>query len=226
MDLHVDLHTHIVPDADDGSRGAVETVAMARGLGELGVRRVHLTPHQFRLGNDFAPAELREMADRVAQLLAAARIPLEVVAGAEYCYGERFLRALGRDEELCTFEHGGRPHILVEFPLERPVTGARNVAKELARLGIRPVLAHPERYAARGADLDRMLAWNDAGWLFQLNLTSLVGAHGGPARSRGLRLCAEGRYAFAGSDIHRPWDLEGVRRAHSALREMVPGGVP
>lgn len=225
MELHVDIHTHLVPDADDGSRGAVETVAMARDLASLGVTRIHVTPHQFRMGNDFAAKELREMADRVAQLLAAARIPVEVVAGAEYCHGERFVRALERDEELLTFEHEGRPHLLVEFPLDRQVTGARAVARELARLGIRPVLAHPERYAARGVGLDRMLAWNDEGWLFQLNLTSLVGAHGGPARSRGLRLCAEGRYAFAGSDIHRPWDIEGVRRAHGALREMVPGGV-
>jgi tyrosine-protein phosphatase YwqE len=225
MDLGIDLHTHLVPDADDGSRGAVETVEMARGLADLGVTRIHLTPHQFRLGNDFAVEELRGMAERVEGILAAARVRVEVVAGAEYCHGERFVQALRRDEELLTFEHEGRPHLLVEFPLDRPVAGAREVAKELGRLGMRPVLAHPERYAARGADLDRMLAWHDAGWLFQLNLPSLVGAHGGPARSRGLRLCAEGRYAFAGSDIHRPWDLAGVRRAHAALRETVPGGV-
>jgi tyrosine-protein phosphatase YwqE len=222
MDLRVDLHTHLVPGADDGSRGPVETVAMARGLAALGVRRVHLTPHQFRFGNDFAPADLRAMAYRVKDLLAAAAIPLEVVAGAEYCCGERFVRAVAGEEELCTFAHGGAPHVLVEFPLDRPVAGVRRVGRALARRGIRPVLAHPERYAA---PLDRMRAWHDEGWLFQLNLPSLVGAHGAAARDCAWRLKADGRYTFAGSDLHRPWDLEGVRRAHAALREAVPGGV-
>jgi len=225
MDLTVDLHTHLVPGADDGSRGPVETIVMARGLAALGVRRVHLTPHQFRYGNDFAPAELNDMPARVSAMLAAAGIALEVVAGAEYCCGERFARALESGEELCTFEHGGRPHVLVEFPLDRPPAGVRRVAGALARRGIRPVLAHPERYASLGAGLDRMLSWNDAGWLFQLNLTSLAGAHGREAKRRARRLCALGRYAFAGSDIHRPWDLERVRRAHALLRETVPGGV-
>lgn len=225
MDLGIDLHAHLVPGADDGSRGPVETVEMARGLAALGVRRVHVTPHQFRYGNDFPAAELSAMAGRVAELLAAARVPLEVVAGAEYCCGERFVRALESNEELCTFEHDGRPHVLVEFPLDRTVAGVRRVGHALAWRGVGAVLAHPERYAELGASLERMHAWHEAGWLFQLNLGSLVGAHGAEARARARRLCAEGRYAFAGSDIHRPWDLERLRLSHAALREMVPGGV-
>ncbi|MCK6462101.1 MAG: hypothetical protein L6Q95_19635, partial [Planctomycetes bacterium] len=147
MDLAVDFHTHLAPGADDGSRGAVETVEMARGLAALGVRRVHLTPHQFRYGNDFAAGELLAMAGRVAELLAAARVTLEVVAGAEYCCGERFVRALEGGEELCTFDHDGRPHVLVEFPLDRPVAGVRRIGHALAWRGVGAVLAHPERYA-------------------------------------------------------------------------------
>jgi len=225
MDLTIDLHTHLAPGADDGSRGPVETVAMARGLAALGVRRVHVTPHQFCRGNDFTTGELRGMADRVAALLAAAEVPVEVVAGAEYCCGERFVRALEGGEELCTFDHDGRPHVLVEFPLDRTVAGVRRVGHALAWRGIGGVLAHPERYAELGASLDRMHSWSEAGWLFQLSVGSLVGVHGGEARARAAQLCAEGRYAFAGSDIHRPWDLERVRRAHAALREGVPGGI-
>ena len=220
MDLGVDFHTHLIPEVDDGSRGAVETVAMARGLVELGVRRIHLTPHQFRHGNEFTPADLARRTEGVRDLLAHSGIDVEVVAGAEYFYDERLLRALQADEELIRFEQGGRSLVLIELPLGRPAAGVRRVARALKRRGLSPVMAHPERCAADGAGFDRLLGWRRAGWLFQLNLRSLVGDYGGKARTVARQLLARRQYRFAGSDLHRPWELDRLRRAHRAVRDL------
>jgi len=218
--LAADIHSHLMPGVDDGSRSPVETVAMARGLSELGVRRVYLTPHQFRLGNSFEAGELRRRTDDVARLLAGAGIPLEVRCGAEHYYGEELLDAVRGRGELVPFDWEGESCLLVELPLHQPAVGVRRVGEALLKRGIRPVLAHPERTAGLSRDYDRARGWREAGWRFQLNLLSLVGRHGPEAEEISKALLGEGLYDFAGSDLHRPAELRHLREAHDAFRAL------
>lgn len=220
--LAADIHSHLMPGVDDGSRSPVETVAMARGLADLGVRRVYLTPHQFRLGNSFSPAELQRRTADVARLLQGAGIPLEVRSGAEHFYGEELLDAIAGGADLATFDWEGERCLLVELPLHQPAVGVRRVGEALLRRGIGPVLAHPERTAGLSRDYDRARGWHDAGWRFQLNLLSLVGRHGREAQEVSRALLGEGLYDFAGSDLHRPSELAWLRGAREALRELSP----
>lgn len=218
--LATDFHSHLMPGVDDGSRSPFETVAMARGLLEIGVTRVYLTPHQFRLGNSFRAEELARRTEEVARLLAEAGAPLEVRSGAEHYYGEELLDAVGGRGELVPFEHEGESCLLVELPLHQPAVGVRRVGEALARRGIRPVLAHPERTGGLSRDPDRARGWRDAGWAFQLNLLSLVGRHGPEAEHLSRIFLGEGLYDFTGSDMHRPSDLPALREAHRAFRAL------
>jgi len=218
--LRTDLHAHLVPGVDDGSRSSMETISMAKGLRGLGIRRVHVTPHQFRFGNDFTVEELERMAADVRQLLALALVELEVVAGAEYCYGARLLDALEHDEELMTFRFGDEPCVLIELPLRQPVAGVRNVAAALRRRGIRPVMAHPERLDRSLVNRDRVLGWFQAGWSFQVNLLSFVGYHGEEAASLAREMLREGSVLGVGSDIHRPSELGLLARAFGRYRQL------
>ncbi len=212
--LAIDFHTHLVPGVDDGSRSPSETVSMARGLAALGVRRAHLTPHQFRCGNRFDADAMAQHAHGVHQLLAEAGIALEVLAAAEYCLGRQFLEAVERDE-LWGFPHDGRNHLLAEFPPGQPFVGARAAAGLLEQRGFVPVLAHPERY---GLDLRELGRLRDAGWRFQINLPSFVGRYGRDARRTADALVAQGWGDFFGSDLHRPGDLAALRTAHAIYR--------
>jgi len=184
----------------------------------LGVSRIHLTPHQYRQGNEFTRADLASATGKVRNLLARSEVDVEVVAGAEYLYGDRLFRALQKGEELISFEQEGRNLVLIELPFGRPAAGVRRLAQALQRRGISPVMAHPERCA--GVGVDRMMAWRGAGWLFQLNLCSLVDAYGAEARRLAQELLARGQYRFAGSDMHGPWELERVRNAHHSVRKL------
>jgi protein-tyrosine phosphatase len=212
-----------MPFVDDGSRGAVETVAMARGLAELGVREVHLTPHRFRFAGELSGLEIRRRTEDVARWVAQAGIDLRVVPGAEHWYGARLLDAATRGEDLVTFRAGGEECLLVELPCEGPAAGVRAFGDLLLRRGIRPVLAHPERIAAGWTDRARMDAWWDAGWRFQLGLLSLVGRHGAAAHQAARSLLGSGRCALVGSDLHRPGDLPLLRRAHDEYRALAAG---
>jgi len=223
--LSHDLHSHLMPGVDDGSQSPVETVAMAKGLADLGVRRVYLTPHQFKLGNRFEPSELDRRTGEVARLLEGAGVALDVRRGAEHYYGEQLLDAIAGGAELATLERDGERCLLVELPLNQPVVGVRRVGEALARKGILPILAHPERTAGLSRDLGRALGWRDAGWRLQLNLLSLVGRHGPEAREVARTLLGDGFYDFTGSDLHRPAELDGLRAAHEAFRSLAPNEV-
>ena len=45
MTLRTDFHSHILPDMDDGSRCAEDSLKMLRMEAEQGVTRVVATPH-------------------------------------------------------------------------------------------------------------------------------------------------------------------------------------
>jgi len=147
--LRSDLHTHLMPGVDDGSRSAVETVAMAKGLAALGVERVYLTPHQFKLGNELDVVDVKRRTDAVWRILARAEVSIEVRAGAEYYYGERLLDALAREEPLITFEWEGRESILVELPMHHPAVGVRRVPGPVGHPGREDVL--PDREGRRSS---------------------------------------------------------------------------
>lgn len=221
--LSADFHSHLMPGIDDGSRSPVETIAMARGLKELDVERVYLTPHQFKLGNRLELLEVQRRTDEVWRTLARAGVELEVCRGAEYYYGEELLDALHGGAELITFAWDGEACLLVELPMTQPVVGVRRIADALLRRDVRPVMAHPERIAGLPREFERVERWRDVGWRLQLNLLSLVGRHGREAEDLAHLMLEERLYDCVGSDLHRPTELNWLRQAHEAFREITEG---
>jgi protein-tyrosine phosphatase len=221
--LSTDFHTHLMPGVDDGSRSPVETIAMARGLQELGVERVYLTPHQYKLDNHLELLDVQRNTDEVWRVLARADVELEVCRGAEYYYGEELLDALAGGAELITFAWDGEECLLVELPMTQPVVGVGRVGEALVRRGVRPVMAHPERTSGLDREFERVERWRDAGWRMQLNLLSLVGRHGREAEDLAHLLLEDGFYDCVGSDLHRPAELEWLRQAHDAFRAVTEG---
>lgn len=217
-----DVHCHLLPAVDEGSRSLSESLAMARALEALGVRTVHATPHQFRFATDPAPATVRARTDDVARHLRAAGCALDVRPGAEYLVSERLLDALDAGEELLTWSHltagGAATCVLVELPLRAPVVNVDRVAALFLRRGLQPVMAHPERVAALATDPGRARAWRGAGWRFQLDLLSLAGTYGRTADELARAYLDDGLYDHVGSDLHRSTQLDDLVDAHRALR--------
>ena len=216
----VDFHSHLIPGVDDGSHDSVETIAMARALASLGVRRVHLTPHQFRMGNEFSELDLMRLTDNVWRLLARAGVQIEVVRSAEYFYGERFMRAVYAGEDLITFDRDAERCVLVELPLERPVIGVGRTGHLLLQRGVRPVMAHPERRRRLFRVPDRIERWRNAGWLFQLNLLSLVGSYGREACDNARVMIRHGLCDLTGSDLHRPHQIDALCQAYREFASL------
>ena len=79
----IDLHSHLLPGIDDGSKDLAMSLAMARVAAADGISTIACTPHILPgVYNNSGPGIRRAIA-RLAESIAAAGIPITLVAGAD-----------------------------------------------------------------------------------------------------------------------------------------------
>jgi protein-tyrosine phosphatase len=207
----IDIHCHIIPGVDDGARDRQESSAMAAAAARAGVIAVVATPHVNRRAKDadITPARI---ADMVASLTGL-HPGLMVYPGAEINLGidpvpDAALIPLAGGEYIL----GEADPALALFP-ER----VADAFYELASLGYKPIVAHPER-TFTGETLKRAVdALERAGCLFQVEVGSFTGRFGRQARRDAVGLLKEGKVSFIASDAHRPEDFSAWG---AGLREL------
>ena len=109
--------------------------------------------------------------------------------------------------------------MLVELPPQAFPPRLERRFFDLSRAGLRPVLAHPERYQPVWKDdrcLDPLL---DAGACLLLDVCALVGKYGRASQKAAEKLLDDEAYEAACSDAHRPEDTDVVAEAIAAAHE-------
>lgn len=197
----IDMHSHILPGLDDGSKNMEETLGMVRQLHEAGFKTLIATPHVLEGREFLSPTEILATTEQVRKRVAEAGIPVEILPGAEnYIFPD--LAKWARDGKLVTLGNTGK-YILVELPMLEIPHYTDQVFFELQMLGITPVLAHPERNKGLSDEPERILDWAKKGILFQLNLRSLSGHYGPQARRLAEIMLNSDLIHVIGSDAHR-----------------------
>ncbi|MFO0693396.1 MAG: CpsB/CapC family capsule biosynthesis tyrosine phosphatase [Polyangiales bacterium] len=214
----VDLHCHYLPGIDDGVRSQEQGLALLAGLGRAGFTTVVATPHiRARMfDNDKQTIEsafssFREVASRTPNLP-------EIGLGAEHHVDELFQRLLG---EGGLVPYPGGHAVLLELPPERWPLRLEHRLFEVGLRRLKPVLAHPERYAPLFATTKPLDPLIDAGALPMLDLLSLVGKYGRAPQKAAERMLAEDVYYAACSDCHKPEDVPHVVEAIARLERLV-----
>ncbi|MFZ3100862.1 MAG: CpsB/CapC family capsule biosynthesis tyrosine phosphatase [Desulfitobacteriaceae bacterium] len=197
----IDIHSHILPGLDDGSKSVEDTLGIVRQLRKAGFETLLATPHVLE-GTDFLhPEEILSATEQVRQAVTEAGIPVEILPGAEnYIFPD--LAKWVRAGKLLTLGNTGK-YILVELPMLEIPYYTEQVFFELQVLGITPVLAHPERNRGLAEEPERILEWAKKGILFQLNLRSLSGHYGSQARQLAEIMLNSDLSHVIGSDAHR-----------------------
>ena len=193
----IDLHSHILPELDDGSQSLEESLAMARMAVQSGVTVMVATPHC--------------MDDRAQQVYAAWRllrealrdteIPLKLYLGMEI-FGTadtvRLLRA-GR-----LFPLNGSQYPLIEFSFRSTGEEETQILYQVLRAGYRPLVAHPERYGYVRENPELINLWTKMGCLLQINRGSLLGRFGPGAQRMAAELVERGFVTAVATDAHSP----------------------
>jgi protein-tyrosine phosphatase len=214
---YVDLHCHWVPGIDDGVRSADEGVELLRRLRAAGFEHVVATPHMrpgmFPNDRSSIEAAYQTMAARVAQETAMPSVGL----GSEHYLDDEVFARLVRGEGIA---YPGGHAILVELHADIFPLHLDERMRDLRRAGLRPVLAHPERYRKIWSDvsvLDDLLA---VGVLLLLDVASLAGKYGSKPQKTAESLLREGYYYAACSDAHRPDDVASVQAGIERLGRL------
>jgi protein-tyrosine phosphatase len=214
----VDLHCHYLPAVDDGVRSREQGRALCEGLKRLGYERVVATPH-IRPGMfDNQKPQLTAAYDEfVAYAVGAPEMPLTGLAAEHFC-DDSFFELLDRGLAL---PYPGGHAALIEFPPERIPLRIEDRFFHMLVRGVRPVIAHPERYAPVWKDIESLRMLVERGALALLDLMALVGKYGRRAQRAAEQLLEADLYYAACSDSHKPEDLDDVAGGIERLVALV-----
>lgn len=198
----VDFHSHLVPAVDDGAESIEQTRDALRLMREQGVRTVVTTPHlSGALTERPGPlasyfATLDAAWDGVRALAAAEFPDLRVERGFEV-----MLDTPTPDLSDPRVRLAGSSFVLIEFPFMTIPPNCTQALFQLKVGGIRPIIAHPERYR-NFSDLSDADEWRSIGALLQVNCGSLLGRYGDSARRISWSLLELGWADYLSSDYH------------------------
>jgi protein-tyrosine phosphatase len=218
----LDLHCHILPGVDDGSSSLDESLAMARFFVQDGITHVVATPHCHRHCRMLRADVLPHVA-RLNENLAAAGIPLAILAGSEIQVTDS--AAYRREWEAGLYCHlgDGPAFTLLEFnwkPEQYPADAAELVGWLRAR-GMTSIIAHPERHIFFTDDPPRLRALVEAGAWLQVTVDSLLGNHGSAPRSSGESLLRTYPEIVLASDAHNLRRCSGLSAGYAWVRERL-----
>ncbi len=203
----IDLHTHILPKMDDGSRSVTESLALLKAEAEQGVDTVVCTPHFYADQND--PIQFLERRQTAWECLQPALQPgmPEICLGAEVQY----FSGISRVDSVSKLRIEGSNLLLVEMPFHKWSDWELSEIADLnGREDVQVVLAHIERYLdMQSRDImDRLLR---NGLLIQSNASFF---RNWKTKHKAMRMLKHGEIHFIGSDCHnmsaRPPNMGGL----------------
>lgn len=238
----VDLHCHLLPGIDDGSKSMEVSLRLAREATANGVTHALLTPHHMNGHYVNHKVDVIRQTKEFQEQLKRHDIPLTVFPGQEVRINGNLLDALNQDDIL--FADTGNRYLMLEFPDDDVPHYTNQMIFGLQQRGIVPVIVHPERNTKIMAQPDLIYQLLEKGCLSQITASSYVGTFGKKVENFSRQLIEAGQgYVFA-SDAHdlpgrkyemrqafekmgREFGYELVKRYQNNARRIINGdGVP
>lgn len=196
----IDLHSHVLPQMDDGSRDVQTSVQLLKTLDQQGVRTVCATSHYY--ARQESVGQFLQRRYKAVSVLGEALSPADaeeipvIRLGAEVAYFPGISQCK-EVERLCL---GGTRTLLLELSYT-PWTPEQveEVARLSLDLGYQIILAHPERFSHMHSywrDMERMSSLPIA---LQINADSLLHWR---SRSMALELLSSTPRPLLASDCH------------------------
>jgi tyrosine-protein phosphatase YwqE len=220
--LGTDMHCHLVPKVDDGSKCYEESIECLNTLSAVGYKKVIVTPHfqTPRFEND--EDDIRRRYEDLKKEAVKAGVEIEFGGiGGEYRIDSGFQKRL----ENPRFLQLNDKYVLVEFSLHQQMMGCDEMIFDMQMKGYEVILAHPERYPYLNVHGARMEQLKNQGVFFQINVLSLGGFYGDEAKKRAYQMLENGWVEFMGTDTHNTMyaqaliDLSNDRKVEKILEK-------
>lgn len=199
MKNYIDMHSHILPGADDGSDSFETSMRMLKCAADDGISGIVLTPHNKPGHRYLSLSKMMSRIEKLQKRMAEENIKIELHMGSELYYRSGLLEEL---ENGNAGTMAGSRYVLVEFnPLE-DFDYIRGGIHSLLMGGYYPILAHAERYqnvCARKFGIDDLI---DMGCYMQVNAGSIMGKNGLKTKRLAKGMLKQRQVHFVATDAH------------------------
>lgn len=196
----VDIHSHLIPNVDDGSKSVEETFMLIKEADRAGITDIILTPHYIVNSYEQNANTLILLKDKLQQILDKDKINVKLHIGMEVYITDNLIDLL-KQNKLLTLANS--KYLLMELPLNTHVQYEDIIIFKLIENNIVPIIAHPERYKFIQENPDKVEELIESGCLMQSNIGSILGIYGNHAKQTVKYLLKKDLIHFLGTDTHR-----------------------
>jgi len=194
----IDIHSHILPGLDDGSRSMEETVELLKIAREAGTEIIVASPHSDS-EYTYDPEQVDEL---IAEAQALAGDGIRIVRGCDFHLMFSNVNAALENPKHYTINRG--PYILMELSNMMIFPNTGDIWRQLESVGLRIILTHPERNQILQKKFEQIEKWVGDGFYMQVTAQSLLGMFGNTANKIAVRMLDKGLVHFVASDGHDP----------------------
>ncbi|CQR46220.1 Tyrosine-protein phosphatase YwqE [Paraliobacillus sp. PM-2] len=196
----IDIHSHILPNIDDGAKHMEESVAMARAAVAEGIHTIIATPHHKNGRYDNTKEMILPLVDQLNTRLQQEEIPLTVLAGQESrIYGEMIE---DYEQGIVLPLNETTRYVFVEFPSNDVPRYAKQLMFDMQVNDLKPIIVHPERNKAIMEDPSILYEFVRNGTLTQITAASVTGHFGKKIKKFTHELIESNLTHFIASDAH------------------------
>src|SRR5271165_542202 len=212
----VDIHSHILPEVDDGSKSWETSVAMCRMAAADGITHQVATPH----ANDRYHYDRDYLQGLVAHLQELVGDALTIGLGCDFHLSYDNMQDVLANP--ARYAIGDTHYMLVELSNYSIPQQTTDCFTQLGDRGITGVITHPERNPILRESLPRVAEWAEQGCVIQMTGSALTGFWGERVRRAALWLLEHDAVHVLATDAH---DTEKripiLSTARDAVAELV-----
>ena len=168
----VDIHSHVLPEVDDGPKSWDVCVAMCRAAADDGITHMVATPH----ANDRYHYDREYLYGLVAHLQQLVGDTPKITLGCDFHLSYENLQDAYANPSRYVI--GNTHYLLVEFSNYGIPQNTTDSFLKLGDRGITVIITHPERNPILRENLQRVVEWAEQGCIIQLTGSALTGFWG------------------------------------------------
>ena len=195
----VDIHSHIIPGIDDGSKSMEMTLDMIRNAEKEGTKEIIATPHYLLEYGEATIIEVKNYVKEINMLLENEKIDVKIYIGQEVYFTQKIIEDY-MEGNIGTLNDSR--YMLIEFQMDKFDKNIFDILYELQVRDIVPIIAHPERYKFFIEKPSLINEFINQEYLFQVNAGSITGKFGETVKKTANLLLKNNIYNFIGSDAH------------------------
>ena len=192
----IDIHSHILPELDDGPSTIEEAIAMVRMAARAGTTDIVATPH-CNVRFAFDPERIAVL---LSKMRAAAGAEIRLYSGCDFHLTPENIESALAQPSRYTINQ--KSYLLVEWSEVTVPHTALEIFERLRGRGLIPVVTHPERNRVLQNRTDWLEEWVEHGCLLQVTAGAFLGHFGSHASKAVHALARRGLAHMAASDAH------------------------